>query len=272
MHSFKVLLALLTSWTKVNVVVLSRTKWSEGSRGFPSSRKVPRSPRQPQDDRFSRCQGVSTKPMPFWKNIKRAASALFPAFRLAAMMLLLLGVSAQTSRSASAKTRPPQQSAQSASPAAASSTAKPVTILSPEDVTRIIPASVFFRGQSATVQMRNTLGLRLPNDVLVLFGLVDSSGYSSGLRLKYQGYLLTEVPLKISGKKLPPGAYGFGFIDGNIFVVMDIGGHDVLRVPWRSDETLHRPRPILLVAGDRAGDYKLYEGRRFITFHVNPAP
>lgn len=204
------------------------------------------------------------------KKIKSAASAFFLAFRLAAMTLILIGVSAQTFRSAYAIARPPQRAAQSASPPATSSTAKSVTILSPEDVTRIIPASVFFRGQSATVQMRNTFGLRLPNDALVLFGLVDSSGYSSGLRIKYQGYLLTEVPLRISGKKLAPGAYGFGFIDGNVFVVMDIGAHDLLRVPWKSDETLHRPRPLLLVAGDHPGDYKLYEGRRFIVFH--PAP
>lgn len=151
--------------------------------------------------------------------------------------------------------------------AAAKAASQATRILMPEDLTRIMPETVFFRGQTATVQMRNAFGLRLPNDAMVLFGLVDSSGYSSGLRQKYQGYLLTEVPLQIAGKRLPTGAYGFGFIDGNIFVVMDLGGHDVLRVPWKQDETLRRPRPLLLVADGSAGDYRLYEGRRFVVVH-----
>jgi hypothetical protein len=151
--------------------------------------------------------------------------------------------------------------------AAAQAASQATRILMPEDLTRIMPEAVFFRGQTATVQMRNAFGLRLPNDAMVLFGLVDSSGYSSGLRQKYQGYLLTEVPLQIAGKRLPTGAYGFGFINGNIFVVMDLGGHDVLRVPWQQDETLRRPRPLLLVADGSAGDYRLYEGRRFVVVH-----
>jgi len=40
--------------------------------------------------------------------------------------------------------------------------------------------------------------------------MVDNSGYSSGLRQKYQAYLLTEVPLLIDGQSVKPGAYGFG--------------------------------------------------------------
>jgi len=51
----------------------------------------------------------------------------------------------------------------------------------------------------------------------VLAGLVDTSGYSTGVASKYQGYLITEVPLKIGGKRLPAGAYGFGFLDAASF-------------------------------------------------------
>jgi hypothetical protein len=141
-------------------------------------------------------------------------------------------------------------------------------ILMPEDVSKIMPSSVFFRGQSATVQLRNTFGLRFPDDALVLAGLVDSSGYSSGIKQKYQGYLLSEVPLNIEGKTLSAGAYGFGFLANDVFLVMDLGGHDVLRAAVQTDAAMSRPRPLAMEAGKQAGSYRLYEGRKFISLRA----
>src|ERR1700756_3114654 len=71
-----------------------------------------------------------------------------------------------------------------------------------EITSKIFPDQVFFRGQVAPIQMRNTGGIRFSDDVYVLAGLVDSSGYSSDLRQKYQAYLITEVTLEIGGQKL----------------------------------------------------------------------
>lgn len=144
--------------------------------------------------------------------------------------------------------------------------ATPTTILLPADTAKLAPGTVFFRGQSATLQMRNTYGLRFPDGAIVLAGLVDSSGYSSGVQQKYQGYLITEVPLDFSGKKLPPGAYGFGFIAPNTFVVMDLGAHDLLRVPWTQDTAIQRPRPFQIVNATEAGEFRLYEGRKAVSF------
>ena len=141
-------------------------------------------------------------------------------------------------------------------------------ILTPQDVSKIMPATVFFRGQSATVQMRNTFGLRFPDGALMLAGLVDSSGYSSGIRQKYQGYILSETPLTINGKTLVAGAYGFGFIANDKFVVMNLGAHDVLQVADRTDATMSRPRPLAIVAGKHPGNYRLYEGRKFVSIRV----
>ncbi len=150
--------------------------------------------------------------------------------------------------------------------ARAQATASAMTkILTPQDVGKIMPATVFFRGQSATVQMRNTFGLRFPDGALMLAGLVDSSGYSSGIRQKYQGYILSETPLTINGKTLVAGAYGFGFIANDKFVVMNLGAHDVLQVADRTDATMSRPRPLVIVAGKHPGSYRLYEGRKFVT-------
>ena len=94
------------------------------------------------------------------------------------------------------------------------------TILKANDITpKTFPERVFYRGQVASVQMRNTGGVHFGDDLYVLAGLVDVSGYSSGVREKYQGYLLTEVPMDVNGKTLKPGAFGIGFVNGSKFVV-----------------------------------------------------
>lgn len=142
------------------------------------------------------------------------------------------------------------------------------TILTPQDASKIMPATVFFRGQSATVQMRNTFGLRFADGKLMLAGLVDSSGYSSGIREKYQGYLLTETTLMIDGMGLPAGAYGFGFLANDKFVVMNIGAMDVMNFSDHTDAAMPHPRPLAIVAGKRPGSFRLYEGRKFVTIQV----
>jgi len=141
-------------------------------------------------------------------------------------------------------------------------------ILSPQDISTLMPHSVFFRGQTATVQMRNAFGLRFVNGAVVLAGLVDTSGYATGLQQKYQGYLLSETALTINGETLPAGAYGFGFVASDTFVVMDIGAHEVLKVTSKTDSTMPHPRPLMIVAGVHPGNYRLFEGRRFVSIHL----
>lgn len=151
--------------------------------------------------------------------------------------------------------------AQSASPAQAK-------ILLPQEIDTLMPHSVFFRGQTATVQLRNTFGLRLADGTLVLAGLVDTSGYATGLQEKYQGYLISEAALTINGEALPAGAYGFGFTTNDTFIVMDVGAHEVLKVAYKTDSTIPHPRPLQIEAGSHPGNYRLYEGRRFISIQV----
>lgn len=141
----------------------------------------------------------------------------------------------------------------------------PAKVLAPADVVGMMPQTVFFRGQTATVQLRNTYGLRFSGGALLLAGMVDSSGYSTGIRQKYQGYLLTEVPVTVNGLTLRPGAYGFGFLSGNAFIVMDIGAHEVLRTKSTTDTNLRRPRPLMITDAEHTGNYRLYAGRDYVT-------
>jgi hypothetical protein len=158
--------------------------------------------------------------------------------------------------------------AMSAMPAAvlAQSAASP-KVLNRDEASKILPSSVFFRGQSAAIQGRNSAGLRLADDKLVLVTMVDTSGYASSLQQKYQAYLLTEVPLRLGDQTLHPGAYGFGFIEGGKMVVMDIGGNEILHATTTRDEKLARPTPLQIISEAGQG-IRLYLGRSYVPISV----
>lgn len=132
---------------------------------------------------------------------------------------------------------------------------------------KVFPDKVFFRGMVAGVQDRNTGGVRYADGMLVMAGLVDNSGYSSGLKEKYQGYLITEVSINVGGHSLKPGSYAFGFIEGDKFVVMDVGANDVLQAASTKDAEIKRPVPLQFLAGSKADTYRLYKGRDYVEFH-----
>jgi hypothetical protein len=117
------------------------------------------------------------------------------------------------------------------------------TLLKPADTQKLLPASVYYRGQSAPTQLRNSGGVKFADGSFVLATLVDNSGYASDVQAKYQAYFITEVPLKVGGQNLPAGIYGVGFIADSKMVVTDVGGHDVLTVATGDDAGLKRPTP-----------------------------
>jgi hypothetical protein len=142
------------------------------------------------------------------------------------------------------------------------------TAILPRDVAAsLMPSTVFFRGQSASVQARNSAGLRLDGGQLVLVAAVDTSGYSSGIAQKYQAYLLTEVPLNYEDHTLAPGAYGIGFVDTDSFIIMDIGGNELLHARSVHDQKIVRPNPLQITNElDAPGHYRLYMGRCYVSF------
>ena len=139
------------------------------------------------------------------------------------------------------------------------------TVLKPADTQKMLPASVYYKGQSATTQLRNSVGVKFADGFYLLATMVDTSGYSSDVSSKYQGYFITEVPIKIGGANLPAGIYGMGFVSGDKFVITDVGAHDVLTVTSANDEGLKRPMPLQVVA-DPAGGFRLYAGRKYVIF------
>ena len=139
-------------------------------------------------------------------------------------------------------------------------------VLTSDQVKKIGPSSFFFSGQSGTVQMRNSAGLKNAGGKVVLAGLLDISGYSTAIAEKYQGFLITETKLTFNGAALDPGEYGFGFKDGKL-TVMNVAGTDVLSIASPNDDQLKHPVP-LKFEKDGAG-YRLYAGRRYVVLKAD---
>jgi len=136
-------------------------------------------------------------------------------------------------------------------------------VLKPADVQKLLPASVYYKGQSAPTQLRNSGGVKLADGSYVLATLVDNSGYATDLAAKYQAYFVTEVPIKVGGQTLAAGVYGAGFIANDKFVLTDVGGHDVLTVDAGADAGLNRPLPLQVVV-DPTGGFRLYAQRHYV--------
>jgi len=147
-----------------------------------------------------------------------------------------------------------------------SAAAQKLGVLPHDDVEKLMPATVFFRGQSAPLQMRNAAGVRFAGGGLLLTGLVDTSGYASEVQERYQAYLLLDTAAVVAGHTMAPGAYGIGFVKPDQFVVMDLSGTDLFVAPSTRDEVLRRPTPLQILEADGAkGVYRVYAGRNYVT-------
>lgn len=142
---------------------------------------------------------------------------------------------------------------------------KPAGVVPTAELQKLVPAAYFYRGQSATVQVRNSGAIRTKDQKYVLAALVDTSGYSTDVAEKYQGLFITEIKVKLEGKELAPGEYGFGF-EGDKFVVTDVGANDVLSVSSKTDGELKRPVPLKIIG--EGGAYRLYHGKKYVTVQV----
>ena len=136
-------------------------------------------------------------------------------------------------------------------------------ILSGDALKKVVPTTYFFAGQSASVQTRNSVALKTAGGHFVLAGLVDTSGYSTAIQEKYQGFFITESKLTFEGATLDPGQYGFGFKDGK-FLVMNVASTDLFSVGTKNDEQLKHAVPLKL---DKDGEgYRLYAGKNYVAF------
>jgi len=137
-------------------------------------------------------------------------------------------------------------------------------LVSGADLKKVVPDTYFFRGLSATTQLRNSSAIHYADDFYVIIGLVDTSGYSSDVKAKYNGMFITEKTLKFGSSTLAPGQYGMGYTADGKFHILDVAGNELLVADIVVDDKLARPQPLKIVLD--GANAKLYLGKKYITF------
>jgi hypothetical protein len=122
----------------------------------------------------------------------------------------------------------------------------------------------YLEGNAIPVQKRNTVALKGTDGKHLVFGLLDTTGYSAEIQAKYAGMLIVERKVTVGGAALAAGAYGFGLHKptppegpGHL-MIYDVGGTKVGEAPAQYDKALAQPVPLQFVKG------RLYVGRHWV--------
>jgi len=122
----------------------------------------------------------------------------------------------------------------------------------------------YLEGNAIPVQKRNTVALKGTDGKRMVFGLLDTTGYSAEIQAKYIGMMIVERKVTVGGTALGAGAYGFGLHKptppegpGHL-MIYDVGGTKVAEAPAQYDKALAQPVPLQFVKG------RLYVGRHWV--------
>jgi hypothetical protein len=134
-------------------------------------------------------------------------------------------------------------------------------ILTGDAFKRIVPTSFYFAGQSAETQLRNAAAAQIGKERFVIAGMVDTSGYSTEIQGIYEGFFITDSPVKIGGKVLKTGAYGFGFTKESINI-FDLSSKQIFTAKAMEDSEMKRPRPLMMTISGKG--IRLYKGKIYV--------
>jgi hypothetical protein len=122
----------------------------------------------------------------------------------------------------------------------------------------------YLEGNAIPTQKRNTVILKGVDGKRMVFGLLDTTGYSAEIQQKYAGMMIVERKSMVGGTAVAAGAYGFGLQKptppegpGKL-LVYDVGGAMVGEAVAQYDATLAQPVPLQFANG------RLYVGRHWV--------
>jgi hypothetical protein len=122
----------------------------------------------------------------------------------------------------------------------------------------------YLEGNAIPAQKRNTVVLKGADGKRMVFGLLDTTGYSAEIQAKYIGMIVVERKVTIGGAAVPAGAYGFGLHKptppegAGHLMIYDVGGAKVAEAPAQYDKALAQPVPLQFTNG------RLHVGRHWV--------
>jgi len=133
-----------------------------------------------------------------------------------------------------------------------------------------IPNDFYLEGNRIPVEKRNAALLKTPAGARLVLGLIDTTGYSSQIKQKYIGMLITEGTVSVGDVSLSVGSYGFGLekptatssADAKFFLYNQ-AGEKVGDCAAKKDNALKMPKPLSVVLS-KEGGARLYLGRYYL--------
>ncbi len=121
---------------------------------------------------------------------------------------------------------------------------------------KALPKDFYLEGNRIPTEERNAALLKTPEGKRVVVALIDTTGYSSQIKQKYIGMIITEGNLSVCGISLGVGSYGFGLdkpapnsnADAKFFVYNQ-AGEKVGECSAKRDEKLKQPSPLHVAVG-----------------------
>jgi hypothetical protein len=122
--------------------------------------------------------------------------------------------------------------------------------------TKAVPDHFELEGMHLPVRKANTVMLKNGKGAQVMIGLLDTSGSSMGIRLKYSGMVSTDTKISVCGISLSSGKYGFGLwapkapskVDGKLTIYTEDGDQKGDCAATR-DESVKVPMAVTIVKG-----------------------
>jgi hypothetical protein len=133
--------------------------------------------------------------------------------------------------------------------------------------TKAVPGDFYLEGNRIPVEKRNAALLKNGKGARVVVGLIDTTGYSSQIKQKYTGMVITETSISVCGTALGVGSYGFGLdrpaatsnADAT-FKIYNQAGEKLGECAAKKDDSIKAPKP-LAVATEKMGPAKLELGK-----------
>lgn len=122
----------------------------------------------------------------------------------------------------------------------------------------------YLEGNAIPTQKRNTVILKGADGKRMVFGLLDTTGYSAEIQAKYAGFAIVEKKASIGGVPVATGTFGLGVVKGTPaegpgkLVVYDVAGAKVGEAVAQWDSALAQPVPLQFTNG------RLYVGRHWV--------
>jgi hypothetical protein len=133
-----------------------------------------------------------------------------------------------------------------------------------------VPNDFYLEGNRIPVEKRNAALLKTPAGARLVLALIDTTGYSSQIKQKYIGMVITEGTVSVCGVSLSVGSYGFGLekpaassSEDAKFFLYNQAGDKVGDCAAKKDNALKQPKPLGVVLS-KEGGARLYLGRYFL--------